>query len=98
MAVARSACSDEARSRRRHHELAPDRLSGQTVWIDGLNVLTGVEAALAGGVILLGCDGCFRDLASIHARHHHVEETLPALVLLGTSMAGWGVRACRWLL
>lgn len=98
MAVSRSACTDEARERRRQHEVESSRLGAQELWIDGLNVLTGVEAALAGGVLLLGCDGCLRDLASIHARHHHVEETLPALHWIGVTTNAWGVAGCRWWL
>ena len=69
MAVSRSACTERAIERRCQREVQPAQLRAQELWIDGLNVLTGVEAALAGGVLLLGCDGCLRDLASIHARH-----------------------------
>ncbi len=98
MAVSRSACTERARERRCQHEVQPAQLRAQELWIDGLNVLTGVEAALAGGVLLLGCDGCLRDLASIHARHHHVEETLPALDWIGVATSAWGVARCRWWL
>jgi len=78
--------------------VTPAQLRDQELWIDGFNVLTGIEAALAGGVILLCCDGCLRDLASSYARHHEVQETLPALRLLGGALTGWGVRRCQWWL
>jgi hypothetical protein len=97
-AVTRCVCPDEARHRRRQHEVTPESLRDQELWLDGFNVLTGIEAALAGGVMLLGCDGCLRDLASVHARHHEVEETLPALRLLGAALGAWGVRRCQWWL
>ena len=98
IAVSRCACTDEARQRRSQREIIPTQLRDHELWIDGFNVLTGIEAALAGGVILLGCDGCLRDLANSYARHHEVQETLPALRLLGAATAAWGVRRCQWWL
>jgi hypothetical protein len=95
-AVSRSACSDQQRFRRRQHRVSASRLRGRTLAIDGYNVLTSVEAALAGGVILVGRDGCFRDLASMHGTYRQVAETLPALELLGGVLAAIGVMGCQW--
>jgi hypothetical protein len=97
-AVNRCACSDAARSWRRQKEIAPTQQRGKELWIDGFNVLTGLEAALSGGVILAGCDGCYRDLAGVHARHHQVQETLPALTLAGEWTEAHGVSRCVWWL
>jgi len=47
------------------------------VWLDGYNVLTLLESALAGSVVLLGRDGCCRDIAGIHRRYRKVNETAP---------------------
>ncbi len=98
LALTRSVCAATARRRRHAQEVGPEALAGQELWLDGFNVLTALEAALAGGVILVGCDGCCRDLASVYARHHEVAETAPALELLGAALSGWGVRRCRWWL
>lgn len=98
LAVTRCVCSQAARLRRRQHEVAPPQVRDLELWLDGFNVLTGIEAALAGGVLLLGGDGCVRDLASVYARHHEVQETGPALHLLGATLTAWGVRRCRWWL
>ncbi len=98
VAVARCACSDEARARRQLHRLEPNDLRGQLLWIDGYNVLTSVEAALAGGVILKARDGCFRDMASMHGSYRKVAETMPAIELLGELLAELAVGHCRWLL
>lgn len=97
-AVTRCVCSAAARQRRHEHETTTDELREQELWLDGFNVLTTLEAALAGGLLLRGCDGCLRDLASVYARHHEVQETVPALELLGTSLHAWGVRRCQWWL
>ncbi len=98
MAVARCACSDEAFKLRECRRVELPQLRGQELWLDGYNVLTAVESAMAGGVILLGCDGCVRDLASMHARYRKVEETLPALELVGEMTTNCGVSKCRWWL
>ncbi len=68
------------------------------VWIDGFNLITTVEAALAGGVILVGRDGAFRDMASMHGTYRKVEETRPALLLIGKFLAEHGVVKAHWLL
>ena len=96
-AVARSACSNDARTRRQQHEVPIADLADGELWIDGYNVLTSVEAALSGGVILSAADGCYRDMASMHGSYRKVEETLPAVNLLGELLEAWTVAACRWL-
>jgi hypothetical protein len=97
-AVSRCCCPAAAAARRREHEVNRERLSGAALWLDGYNVLCTVEAALAGGVILAARDGAYRDMASMHGSYRKVAETLPALELLGRTLAACGVCECRWLL
>jgi hypothetical protein len=96
--VARSSSSECNASRRRSHEVASESLCDRTLKIDGYNVLTTIEAALAGGVILAARDGTFRDMASMHGSYRKVSETLPALELLGTELAQLQVAQCLWFL
>jgi hypothetical protein len=98
LAVARCACSDQALQLRRSHQVDPPALRDRELWLDGYNVVIALEAAMSGGVILRGRDGCCRDLANIYARYREVEETLPALRLVGELTATWGARRCCWLL
>jgi hypothetical protein len=98
MAVGRCACSDEARDRRQRSRVEPERLAGQTLWLDGYNVLTSVEAALAGGVILRARDGCFRDLASVHGTWRKVHETVPAIEIVGKFLDRLGIAEAVWYL
>jgi hypothetical protein len=98
IAVARCACPEDAMARRKHHEIPLATVAGQELWIDGYNVLTSLEAALSGGVILHACDGCFRDMASMHGTYRTVEETLPAIRIVGELAQQWGIRRCHWLL
>jgi hypothetical protein len=98
LVVGRCAATDEAIAWRRAHCLAPKHWRGQEFWLDGYNVLIVVEAALGGGVVLLGRDDCCRDLLGIHGSYHRVHETATALQLIGEMLRDHGVTACRWLL
>ncbi len=98
IAVERATCSDAARARREAHRVDPDQLRDRPIWLDGYNVLTTIEAALAGGVILTGRDGTYRDMASMHGSYRKVAETSPALELLGRVLTELGPSEARWYL
>jgi len=98
MAVWRSSCSDTARVRRLGQEVNTAAVAGQAIVIDGFNVLTTIEAALGGAVILRGRDGALRDLAGVHGTYRKVEETVPAVRLIGEVLAALDVARGHWLL
>jgi hypothetical protein len=98
VAVARSTCSDAAVARRGCSRVDSAQLAGRVIWLDGYNVLTTIEAALSGGVILAARDGTYRDMASMHGSYRKVSETRPALELLGRVTAALKVDCCRWYL
>lgn len=75
-----------------------DSSSFPSLWLDGYNVLTTVEAALAGAVVLRARDGTLRDMASMHGSFRKVAETQPALEVLGQTLAGLGPAECVWYL
>ncbi len=93
VAVARCSCSDSSRIQRSQRQAHWSEIS--EVHIDGLNLLTTVEAALAGGVVLQARDGCYRDMASFHGNYRMVEEALAAAELVGEVLDG---RSAHWLL
>jgi hypothetical protein len=98
LAVARCACSNEQWDRRSRHRVEPAALPGEELWIDGYNLLITLESALAEAVILVGRDGCCRDMASVHGTYCAVAETARAAELIGKGAADWGVVKCHWLL
>ena len=73
-------------------------MHGKELLSDGFNLLTTVEAALGGGVILHARDGCTRDMASVHGSYRHVQETRPALTPHGECARILGVKAATWYL
>ena len=98
LAVMRSACSDQQLASRSERCMSIQEIAGEIVAIDGYNALITVEAAISGGAILKGRDGCFRDLASIHGTYRKVTETIPAVELVGAFLREIQVRGARWLL
>jgi len=97
-AVERSTCSDADRARREAHRVDAREVQSRPLRLDGYNVLTTIEAALGGGVILAGRDGAYRDMASMHGSYRKVAETRPALELLGRVLAVLAPSDVLWYL
>ena len=94
----RSACSDQSLSLRSSREIPVGQLANRPLLIDGYNVLTTIEAALGQGILVLGRDGALRDMASIHGTYRKVEETIPAIALVGAALDELRVAQCTWYL
>ncbi len=97
-ALMRAVCSDEAARERPQKQVPPEALAGANLAIDGYNLLITVESGLAGGIILACRDSTYRDIASIHGTYRRVEETLPALQLIGQQLQALQVAAVHWYL
>ena len=82
VAVGRCACSDASKASRASRRVEPSDMPGRRLIIDGLNVITTIEVALAGAVLLIGRDGCMRDMASFHGSYRLVDETERAVDVL----------------
>jgi len=98
LALMRSACSDDQFASRSSRRIPIEAIAGQRIALDGYNVLITIEAAMSGGVIFKGRDGCYRDLASIHGTYRKVTETIPAVELIGEFLKELGVAEALWLL
>ena len=98
MATTRSACTDRQRDDRISREVSSETLAGNALLIDGYNVLTTIEVAMGGGVILRGRDTAFRDIAGVHGTYRKVEETSAVIEAIGATAAELGVVRCAWFL
>jgi hypothetical protein len=96
-AVRRSACSDDDRVKRLKNNCPEAEVGGHVLFVDGFNVLTTIEAALGGAVVLSCRDLTYRDIAGLHGTYRRVAETIPALYLLGATISGLCIGQCRWL-
>jgi hypothetical protein len=97
MAVQRCAASRVDRERRRARQVIPAALAGEPLVIDGYNVLLTVEAALSGGVLLLGGDGVVRDLTSMSGHYRRMRSTAPALEAIAAFTAAASCGELVWL-
>src|SRR5690606_37804042 len=87
--VRRAACTDRQLASRSRREMA---LTDATrVGVDGINLVITLESALSGSVVLIGRDGAYRDLASVHGSYRRVAVTERAIELVGEVAARAGV-------
>lgn len=98
LAVMRNSCSDEQLAGRGSRKIEISEVGGKAIAIDGYNILITIEAAISGGLIFRGRDGCLRDLASIHGTYRRVSETQPAIEVIGGFLRQTGVADALWLL
>jgi len=95
-ALSRAAASDAQVAERRGRRIEAVDGGGRPLVVDALNCLITVEAAIAGGLILVGLDGAWRDLASVHGTWRRVAETDKAIELLGASIAAAKFSPVTW--
>ncbi|MDO8630331.1 MAG: DUF434 domain-containing protein [Phycisphaerales bacterium] len=98
MAVRRCVCSDSCARDRGAKRVASANVREARFGVDGYNLLITIESALSGGIILIGRDGCYRDLASIHGTYRRVCETGPALEMVFDAIDGIGPSGVDWYL
>ncbi|MBN2590491.1 MAG: DUF434 domain-containing protein [Sedimentisphaerales bacterium] len=98
LAIMRSSCSDQQLASRKQCCVDIKNITEKSVAIDGYNLLITIEAAMSGGILFRGRDGCLRDLASIHGTYRKVEETIPAIELIGSFLQENGIENVLWLL
>jgi hypothetical protein len=95
-ALLRGSCAAQACEYRLAHQLPAADLAGEEIVVDGYNLLIITEVALSNGIILACKDKCYRDIASIHGTYKRVEETVPAIHLLGNTFQQLGVSKVHW--
>jgi hypothetical protein len=98
LAVARAACAESSLEGRRASRVGESEVAGEGLVVDGFNLVITLEAALSGGVLVRGRDGCVRDLSSVHGSYRAVEETERAVVLAGEALGALAPASVLWLL
>lgn len=97
-AVGRSACSDQGLRERANRMFHVEQCRDRPVLIDGFNLLITLEAAMAGGVVLQGRDGCLRDLSSLHGNYHVLADTRRAALLVCETLTQFAPARVIWYL
>ncbi|HEY8159151.1 MAG TPA: DUF434 domain-containing protein [Methylobacter sp.] len=97
LAISRAACSDVNRELRNIRRLEIEQIKDRHLVIDGFNLIISVETAMGGGLLLRCCDGCVRDIASIHGTYRLVHETGQAIELIGNVLQAFSPASALWL-
>ncbi len=95
-ALQRCAVAEDAVRRRHERRVEPEAIHGKPLLLDGYNVLLTVEAALGGGVILRARDGLLRDMAAMRSHFRKVQQTRPALELIGSHLEQLRCEPAHW--
>lgn len=98
MALSRTCAAPNAAVERARRRLEPNTLRGGELHIDALNLIIGLEVALAGGPLLRGDDGTLRDLAGLRGSYHVLDETRSAVRLIQASLRALAVSSVQWWL
>jgi hypothetical protein len=97
-ALARVVSAPSVAQVRRQRQVPLTALAGETLYVDTLNQIITIEVALAGGVVLRGHDGAWRDMASVHGTYRTMQETATALEAIGVVLASTRVCAVTFLI
>lgn len=71
---------------RKSRELSRNALSGQTVYIDGFNIIITLETAFSGSTLFRCMDGTVRDLAGLRGSYRLIDKTDTALQSLADAL------------
>lgn len=79
-------------------EVQEHNLKGETVIIDGFNLLIILESALSGAYVFKGLDDCYRDIAGVHGTYKRVNQTQEVINRIGDYLKQQGVKQVVWIL
>ncbi len=96
-AIGRVACSEHNRMTRNNKCVDINNIRNRDLIIDGFNLIITLESAMAGSLLLQCCDGCIRDLASVHGTYRQVSETRSVIELIGRTFTEFEPASVQWI-
>lgn len=97
IAIGRVACSVDCINNKRNKCLSLSDIKNRHLIIDGFNLVITLESAMSRAVLLRCCDGCIRDLASVHGTYRLVSETNAVIELVGRTLSTFQLASVQWL-
>lgn len=97
LALQGMSCSQQDIQIRKNKELSSDQLKGQTIYLDGFNVLILFESLLSGAYVFRGLDECYRDISSVHGTYKSVNQTEDVLTLVGQALQKLDTEKVIWI-
>jgi len=96
LAVTRATASMENLALRKMKQL--EEVQGQTIHIDGFNLIITLEVALSDGMLFVGQDGCIRDLAELRGTYRLIPQTDKAIALIRDALSFLGANGAVFYL
>ena len=85
MALVRATSSSES-IEMRHKKEVDSKIEGETVFIDGFNIIITLEVALSKSTLIKCMDGTVRDLAGLRGTYKLIDKTDTAINLIGKKL------------
>jgi len=98
LALQRASCSSQQKEQRLRKLIPYNEVEGKYLHIDGFNLIITLEVALSGSILILGNDGCLRDMAGLRGTYRLIDKTEAALELIGRKLCALKVKGARFLL
>jgi hypothetical protein len=92
IALTRVAAAEEDITIRRAKQKNPETMVGETVNIDGFNVIIPLEVAQSGSPVFLCMDGTYRDLAGLRGTYGLIDKTDAAIRMILNELQKLSVR------
>ena len=90
LALVRSISTDAA-LKVREAKRVRGKVKGETVYIDGLNLIITLEVFLSDSTLIQGMDGTIRDLAGLRGTYKLITQTDQAILLIGEQLQKWQI-------
>ncbi|OCA76856.1 hypothetical protein BBH99_11955 [Chryseobacterium contaminans] len=92
-----ASASDRQIQNRKQKEQHISDLKGETVYLDGFNVLILLESLLSEAFVFKGVDDCFRDLSGVHGTYKRVNQTQRAIELVAAFFQKAEIHKLIWI-
>lgn len=96
-AIYRYSCSDEQVNTRKEKRIPASEILGEELWIDALNTIITIEAALSNGFLIKCRDSCCRDMAEVYSNYLIIPETKPAIEMIGQMLEVLEIPKAVWV-
>jgi len=94
----RASCTSKQNECRQEKLLSHQEARKGALYIDGLNLIITLEVALSNSILILGNDGCIRDMAGLRGTYRLIDKTQKALQLIGKALNELEVSYCKFFL
>lgn len=98
IALQRACCTNKQNVCRQEKLLSHQAARKGILYIDGLNLIITLEVALSNSILILGNDGCIRDMAGLRGTYRLIDKTGKALNLIGKVLNELEVPYCKFFL